>query len=75
MSDDTDPLCEPRLVAALVDDAGSSQVKPTKPKAEAKPKAKGRPANKRPPPEDEPADPIEDEPADAGDDDVLSGDA
>jgi hypothetical protein len=77
MSDDTDPLYKPRLVAAPVDDAGSSQVKPTsrKPKAEAKTKAKGKPANQRPPPDEEPADPIEDEPADAGDDDALSGDA
>ena len=78
MSDDSNPLYEPRLVVPLVDDdggGGGSQVLPGASKRKAKAKAKGKPANKRPrSTDDEPADPIEDEPA-ADDDDALSGDA
>ena len=80
MSDDSNPLYEPRLVVSLVDDdgggGGGRQVLPGASKRKAKAKAKGKPANKRPRSmEDEPADPIEDEPAADDDDDALSGDA
>jgi len=75
MSDDTDLLYEPRLVAALVDDTESSQVKPAgKSKGKAKAKAKGNTDNKRPRPPGEEPDPIENEPDHDGDEDMLSGD-
>ena len=72
MSDVTDPLCEPRLGASLVDGAASSQVqvKPTGKSKKGNAKLNGKPAKKkRPHPDDEPPDPLEDEPEDANDDD------
>ena len=83
MSDDADPLYEPKLATSLAaDDAGSGQAPPNPKKGatskgKSKGTTKGKPANKRPhSPDGEPADPIEDEPAtDDGNDDALSGDA